>query len=92
MSNLVLNIRRADDLLVLRFEFVNLQLDPDEAAVPRRLVRTVPVGEADAIVIVHLPPQHIGEQVFPENDFTMFDANSKRLLAGETSVHLHNFY
>jgi hypothetical protein len=86
MSSFELNVCRADDLLVLRFEFVNLQIDPDEAAAPRRLIRSLPAGEADAMVIVHFPPQHIGEQVFAENDFHMFDNNSKSFLAGETRL------
>ncbi|UGT55182.1 hypothetical protein [Nocardia asteroides] len=86
MSGFQLNVRRADDLLVLRIEFVNLRLDPEAAAEPRRLTRTVPATDADAIVIFHFPPQHIGEQVFAENDFHMFDANSKRLIAGESRL------
>lgn len=78
-----LNVRRADDLLVLRLEFVNLQLEPDEAVTPRRLVRVA--ADADAIIIVHFPPQHIAEEVFPESRID-FPPTSSRLLAGETRL------
>lgn len=78
-----LNVRRADDLLVLRLEFVNLQLEPDEAVTPRRLVRIA--TDTDAMIIVHFPPQHIGEEVFHES-LIEFPPTSSRLLAGETRL------
>jgi hypothetical protein len=62
MSNLRLDVVRADDLLALSFEFVNLDFDFDETPVLPRLVRVAP-GE-DAFVIVHFPPQHIAERTF----------------------------
>jgi len=39
MLNLRLDVVRADDLLVLSFEFVNLDFDVDETPVLPRLVR-----------------------------------------------------
>ena len=62
MSTLTLDVVRADDLLVLRFELVNLVLDPDESRAPRRLIRTAAAD--DALVIVHFQPQHIAEECF----------------------------
>src|SRR5262249_18379709 len=62
MGNLTLDVVRADDLLALSFEFVNLDFDTDETPVLPRLVRFDP-GE-DAFVIVHFPPQHIAERLF----------------------------
>jgi len=64
MSDFVLDVTRADDLLKLRLEFTNLALDPDETRVPRRLVRKSR-GE-DAFMTVFFPPQHISEFSFTE--------------------------
>jgi hypothetical protein len=64
MATFSFNVVRADDLLVLRLEFVNLVLDPDEGQRPRRLVRDA--APADALIIVHLPPQHISEMCVTE--------------------------
>ncbi|MET0552053.1 MAG: hypothetical protein ABW221_03380 [Vicinamibacteria bacterium] len=58
--NTFLDVVRADDLLVLRFELVNLVLDPDESAVPRRLVRAA--ADREARLVVHFPPQHLAEE------------------------------
>jgi hypothetical protein len=65
MSNLTLNVLRAEDLLALRFELVNLILDPNESRVRRRLIRASPADEA--LMIVHFPPQHISEECFEES-------------------------
>jgi hypothetical protein len=62
-TNLVLDLLRADDLLALTFEFVNLALDQSGAA--PRLLRRQPGAAA---MIVRLPPQHIAERVFDENE------------------------
>jgi hypothetical protein len=62
MNNLRLDVVRADDLLALSFEFINLDFDSDETPVLPRLVRVSP-GE-DAFVVVHFPPQHIAERSF----------------------------
>jgi hypothetical protein len=48
---------RADDLLALRVEFVNLVLDNTQPQ--PRLVRS-----QDSFIIVHFAPQHIGEVDF----------------------------
>ncbi len=65
MSDFVLHVTRADDLLRLRLEFTNLMLDPDETRTPRRLVRAL--RPDDAFMTIFLPPQHISEFNFTEN-------------------------
>lgn len=55
-----ISLVRPDDLLALTFELSNLALDPTQT--PPRLVR-VDAGQA-AFLIVHFPPQHIGEAGF----------------------------
>jgi hypothetical protein len=55
-----ISLVRPDDLLALTFELSNLALDPTQT--PPRLVR-VDAGQA-ALLIVHFPPQHIGEAGF----------------------------
>jgi hypothetical protein len=57
------SLLRADDLLALTFEFINLQLDAGAGHAPR-LVRIQ--SAAPAFVIVHFPPQHVAEQTFSE--------------------------
>jgi hypothetical protein len=59
------SVLRADDLLVLGFDFFNLKLD-SPAGQPPRLVRVTP-GQPSSIVVT-FPPQHIAEQLFDEND------------------------
>jgi len=59
------SVLRADDLLVLAFDFFNLKLD-SPAGQPPRLVRVTP-GQPSSIVVT-FPPQHIAEQLFDEND------------------------
>jgi hypothetical protein len=62
-----LRVVRADDLLVLTFEFINLRLDTSAAGIPR-LVREFPEQpEQEARIVVHFPPQHVGEAAFAEN-------------------------
>ncbi|SHF56797.1 hypothetical protein [Streptoalloteichus hindustanus] len=56
-------VLRPDDLLVLDFDFVNLQLDRDAGQPPR--LRRLRRGEP-AFVVVVLPPQHVAEQVMRE--------------------------
>lgn len=57
-----LSVVRPEDLLVLKFEFrnLNLQVAPNQ---PPRLVRT---PNQPAQLIVNFPPQHIAEQAFYE--------------------------
>jgi len=55
-----LPVIRPDDLLVLEFAFVNLQLDD---ATPPNLLRVDPA--APAYIVVGLPPQHLTERTCP---------------------------
>jgi hypothetical protein len=63
-ENFKISLLRADDLLALDFEFLNLRLDANGDQAPR-LVRTQP--GLPAFVIVQFPPQHVAEQVFTED-------------------------
>jgi hypothetical protein len=56
-----LDVLRPDDLLVLRFGFVNLRPDPDARD---RLVRID--SAADAIVVITFQPQHVQDRPFEE--------------------------
>lgn len=76
-----LTVRRADDLLVLRFEFVNFALMPPAGVTPRHLKRVT--GGGDALIIVHFPPQHIGEEV---HDDGVYILETNRFLAGESRL------
>ena len=67
MLNLRLDVVRADDLLVLSFEFVNLDFDVDETPVLPRLVRFS--RDEDAFVIVHFPPQSSDFQLLDDSNF-----------------------
>lgn len=58
------SLLRADDLLVLTFECVNLTLATPAGGAPS-LARIDPARPAYLVVV--LPPQHIAEQVFDEN-------------------------
>jgi hypothetical protein len=49
---------RARDLLVVELEFRNLALDPSGSHV-------LPSGAGEPLIVAHLPPQHLAEQVFP---------------------------
>ena len=60
-----ISIVRADDLLVLDFEFVNMNLDASPGH-PPRLVRTD--TEHVSSVIVEFPAQHIREASFGDSD------------------------
>ena len=59
-GNLTLSLLRPDDLLALKFEFVNLTLDT--VSTPPALVRIQP--EQPAFIIVGFPPQHLAEKFF----------------------------
>jgi hypothetical protein len=63
-DNLTLSLLRPDDLLSLRFEFVNLTLDTAKA--PPVLVR-IKAGQP-TFIIVEFAPQHIAEQAFLEDN------------------------
>jgi hypothetical protein len=56
-------VLRKDDLLYLTFRFVNLRLETGAGQAPR-LVRVKP--DDRALIVVHFPPQHIGERAFLE--------------------------
>ena len=64
MATFSVDVVRADDLLVMRIDLVNLALDPDESQRPRRLIRDT--GGIDALLIVRFPPQHIAEMCLRE--------------------------
>lgn len=64
MGNFTLSVLRPSDLLVLDFEFVNMDLDAVQGR-PPRLVRSDPAKPV--LMIVKLPPQHIAEQNFTED-------------------------
>ncbi len=83
VANFTLDVTRADDLLVLRFEFVNLVLDPNENAIPRQLIRASAASEA--FMIVHFQPQHISEQCFSVNT-TGDDGRIKSVIAGNSRL------
>lgn len=61
-ANLTVSVVRPKDLLVLRFEFVNLALKYREGS-GNFLVRT---DDKPAYLVVHFPPQNIAEQAFFE--------------------------
>jgi hypothetical protein len=63
LPNLKVSVVRPQDLLVLTFEFMNLNLQAGGNGAPR-LVRTA--ANSPAYIIVHFPPQHIAEQAFFE--------------------------
>jgi hypothetical protein len=62
-QNPIFSLLRADDMLALTFELVNLVLDTTQT--PPQLIHSQP---GPAFVIVHFPPQHIAERVFDENE------------------------
>ncbi|MCE7935450.1 MAG: hypothetical protein DYG96_12805 [Chlorobi bacterium CHB2] len=62
-ANLTVSVVRPKDLLVLRFEFVNLALNYREGS-GNFLVRAD--GDKAAYLVVHFPPQNIAEQAFFE--------------------------
>src|SRR5215472_11017149 len=62
-NNSFISLVRPDDLLALTFELINLTLDQTQT--PPQFVRTQ-AGQ-DAFLIVHFPPQHVGETGFPAN-------------------------
>lgn len=58
-NSFTVSVVRPDDLLVLKFEFINLKLQG---------TNLVPVNGSDnSYIIVHFPPQSIAEQAFYEN-------------------------
>lgn len=84
--NETLNLLRADDLLVLDFEFVNLRLELVTTGT-RKLVRTQ-TGQP-ALIIVTFPPQHIGEEAFVEDasgNLTSVRELSKSILSGPSRL------
>ena len=68
---------RAPDLLVAELRFHHLQLDPAGEGLR-------PVGSATPIVVMHLPPQHVAEEVFAEDETPRLPAKS--LTAGWSRV------
>jgi len=62
-QNLVLSLLRAEDLLALDFEFINLELRTDKKGA--RLFRIAP-APTQAYIVVHFQPQSIAEEAFFE--------------------------
>lgn len=76
------SVLRADDLLDLHFEFLNLRLDAGEPG--PALVRVD--AAADAFVIITFPPQHVGEEAFDETLGAPDAPPVRALLAGPTRL------
>ncbi|HEX7164071.1 MAG TPA: hypothetical protein VF223_22880 [Trebonia sp.] len=76
------SVLRADDLLDLHFEFLNLRLEDGEPG--PALVRVD--AAADAFVIVTFPPQHVGEEAFDETLGAPDAPPVRALLAGPTRL------
>jgi len=81
-------ILRPDDLIFLDFEFINLTLQTGDKGSPE----LVPVPNETSYIVVHFPPQNIGEQAFfevnnnidlPTNDP---DANNTSEMIGSLPV------
>jgi hypothetical protein len=80
------DVLRADDLLVLRFDFYNLRLRAGGAA--REVVAD---GAGDSFLVVHFPPQHVAEQAFREGDSSdpLMPPPVAARLAGESRLVFH---
>ena len=68
MSDFSVRVVRADDLVVLTFDFFNLVLDSNTSGEPRRLVRVS--SAAEARIVVGFQPQQISETAFDANAAT----------------------
>jgi hypothetical protein len=66
-TNETFTLLRADDLLALRFEIINLRVETFSDRPPQ--ITRIERGLA-AFIIVHFPPQHILEEAFIEDDNT----------------------
>lgn len=76
------SVLRADDLLDLHFEFLNLRLEASASGAA--LVRVD--AAADAFVIATFPPQHVGEEAFDETLGAPDAPPVRALLAGPTRL------
>ena len=74
-TNLSISVVRPEDLLVLRFEFLNLRLQTGNGA---GQLQKSDNGKA-AYIVVHFPPQNIAEQAFLESDTSSALPNSFNL-------------
>ena len=81
LASHITHIIRPDDLLNLRFEFVNLSVQPGAEA---RLVR-IDQGAAAYIRVV-FPPQHIAEQAFDRNQPILPEPPIRSRAAGESRL------
>jgi hypothetical protein len=82
----VIGVLRPEDLLVARFELVNLEIRKCWLSKPR-LVRTRP--QAAAFIVVHLPPQHVAEKAFeqtPKTDELPRIADMESRIANESRL------
>src|SRR6185295_18777257 len=57
------DVLRADDLLVLRFDFYNVRLQSSPSG---KQIATD--GPGDSFIVAHFPPQHVAERAFMEDD------------------------
>jgi hypothetical protein len=69
LKTFIVPVVRPQDLLNLTFQFINLELRFKDKP-PAYLVRTDP--NSLAYIVVHFPPQHIGEEAFFETPPTGF--------------------
>ncbi|HEV8578673.1 MAG TPA: hypothetical protein VGX68_06275 [Thermoanaerobaculia bacterium] len=58
-ENLTLSVVRPDDLLILTLDFENVLVTPPQAGQPGEIG-----GTGNALLTVHLQPQHVAEQAF----------------------------
>ena len=69
-----LRIARARDLMNLEFRFKNIDLEV-RGGKPYLIGRKVEGADADRVIVVDLPPQHIMEQAFLRQQFDLPDAD-----------------
>ncbi len=62
-ANFVIGVVRPDDLLVLKFEFINMEFK-SEGKDGLRLTKKAGKDGLGSYLVVHFPPQNIAEQVF----------------------------
>ena len=59
------SVIRPQDLLVLTFDFRNVDFTPPVGSTPGQIA-----GQAGAILVAHFQPQHIAEQAFTRSPIT----------------------
>jgi hypothetical protein len=79
---LIIDLLRPDDLVALRFHFVNLGLDTTQTSPALKRIQS----DQPAAVIIEFPPQHVDEQSFIETE----DGNVSDVVAGPIGSNLAN--